>query len=226
MPQTLLQIANSALIKIGAARISAFSETTKQAEVADAVIRSLRDSTLRSYNWSFAKNVTASITPTVQAFASWTHSAALPTECLRVVAVYDATTKARISSYEIGSVATVESVCLSSVSPVIIKYIGQPTSASESSYVYPDDFAQALSCLLAAEISTAIFDSPERRDTWLAQFVSAIRMARFCNTIEQPVASMPNADWIAARQLMFNADFWSANNDPMGSSSSQQQRSE
>ncbi len=221
MPQTLLQIANAALVKIGSPSITSLDQSVKHAEVCNTIIRTLRDQLLRSYMWSFAKTY-ASLTPAATPIGVWTHSIALPSDCIRVLGIYNSTTNARITAYEIGGVdADSQKLLIGSANVVIIKYIAQPADGNEATHVFPDDFAQALACLLASEISTALFDSPERRDAWLAQYISTIRLARFCNTVEQPSASMPSAEWIAARQFLMSSDFWAAQTDPMSGSSQQ-----
>ena len=49
-----VQIANSALTKLGAARIMSLSDNKKEAREINAIFELRRDHLLRSHNWSFA----------------------------------------------------------------------------------------------------------------------------------------------------------------------------
>lgn len=198
MPQTLLEVANSALIKIGARRITALNEATKEAETVQARIRQVRDMMLRSHVWTaFRKFATpAAVAGDVP---PWAFYYAIPADCCRLLSLRLASTHQRVSGYEL-----VGSRVYTDVAALRILYVRQPQTAQEANELYPDDFAEAWAAYLAAEISTAIYDSPDRRAQWLDQYVMLLRQARFNGAVEAPYEAISADSWLESRVTGLN----------------------
>jgi hypothetical protein len=267
MPQTILQVANSALIKIGARQIATLGEATKEAENVTARIRGVRDMMLRSHVWTFARKHFAMV-PVTADLGNWTNYFVLPADCLRLLAIYDSghtaipigelttgniipSTHAALTDYReelvfflidntyyrntgnlgylipasgaytlpatpashlvispaaktLGVNVTEYEIVGRSIytdtTTLSARYVRQPQTANEGTDTYPDDFAEAWASYLAAEISTVIFDSPERREAFLAQYEVILRQARFTGAVEQADTAITAVDqWIDSR---------------------------
>jgi len=80
-----VDICNSAMRKIGAARISDFTENSKEAELCRDAYDIIRRRLLRSNSWNFAlKRANLAETPG-DPLNEWAHSFQLPTDCLKIV---------------------------------------------------------------------------------------------------------------------------------------------
>jgi hypothetical protein len=194
MPQTLIQVANSALIKIGAKRIATLTENSKEAETVNSRIRQVRDLLIRSHVWAFLRKVSAPAAVTSD-IPPWAYYFAIPADCCRLLSIRVLNTHSHVTTYEL-----IGSRIYTNATPVRLFYVRQPQAADEASELYQDDFAEAWACYLAAEISTAIYDSPERRQAWLDQYSFLIRQARFNGAVEGPEVTTNNDDWLVARE--------------------------
>lgn len=200
MPQTLLQVANSALIKIGASPISGLTQGVKPAELANARIRPVRDMLLRGHVWNFARGK-ASLTAVASDIDKWGWYYVIPTNVLRILSLFDGEDGLRIDDYEImsGRIYT-DAVVL------FLRYIDLPATSDEANETYPDDFAEAWASYLAAELSTALYDSPDRRQQWMQQYESLMRSARFNGAVEQPLRVIEASAWLDSRHTYLETD--------------------
>lgn len=193
MPQTLIQVANAALLKIGARVVASLTENTKEASVVNARIRPVRDMLLRGHTWTAFRKISApSAVPSD--LAPWVSYFSIPADCLRILGVYQDNTLQSVCRHDI-----VGSRIYAYTESLRLLYVRLPQAAAESEELYPDDFAEAWACYLAAEISTALFDSPDRRQTWLDQYQVVLRHARFTGAVEQADMGLLSSDWLSAR---------------------------
>ena len=193
---TALQICNSALIKLGAKSISALTGlTTKEYDLCVAQYPRLRNALLRGHPWAFAKVVTDSLT-TIAADAmtetySYKHTIPTSTPVARILSF---TNSDNVSvDYEI-----VGAYIYSNEETPRLRYIRSYTAVDDGA-TFPDDFAEALANLLAAEMSVSLTQNQSLRDTYMQAFAYALSQARFNGAIEN-VAYDPGTsdDWLAA----------------------------
>ncbi len=193
MPQTLLQIANSALIKIGAPFLDSLSDEGKHATVINARLIPVRDMLLRSHVWRFTATF-AELDRVEPEFANWTDAFTLPDDFLRLMALRTEPDGTRVTEYEIATQAEGQVILVESTT-LFIKYVRSPADG----FLYPDDFAEAFAAYLAAEITTSMFDNAANRQQWLAQYEGLIRQARFNGAVEQPLNRIEASEWLDAR---------------------------
>lgn len=197
---TALQICNSALIKLGAKTISALTGlTTKEFDLCVERYPRLRNGLLRSHAWVFAKIVDDALT-TVSADAllnqyAYKHTIPTTIPVARIQYVTDA--EDIPVPYEVvgGYIFTNEPVPR-------LRYI-RSYSAVDDAADFPDDFAEALSNLLAADLCISLTQNQSLRDTYLQAFQAIVASARFNGAVELYPTQGAAEDWIASHYGLF-----------------------
>jgi hypothetical protein len=188
-------ICNQALVKVGAARITALTDDTKQARALNAIYTVKRDVELSANPWSFAiMRAQIPASSTAPAFG-WAYAYPLPTDFLAMVEVgqdytfYDTDTGALfgIETDSNGSRAVVTD----QVSPLDIRYVYRVTNSG----LFPALFVEALACRLAAEVSEELTQSASKKEALWGEYKRSVREARRMNAIEQPPRKNPMGSW-------------------------------
>ena len=198
MPQTLLQVANSALIKIGSPTITSLDEETKQAELAKERTLSVRDKILRHYAWTFAKRITT-LAYTGQSVAGWAYEFTLPEDCLKIL---------RITSggYDIQQFDLAGDKIYAQHPSIGLYYVAGPDEEGETEVTYPDDFAECWACYLASELSVALYEGQSVNQTYMQAYVKALSDARFNGAVEKPARAIQSSEWLDSRFSSRRAD--------------------
>jgi hypothetical protein len=190
---TRLSICNAALVKVGEARITALTETSKAAATLNAIYDGKRDAELAAAAWSFAiTRVNLPATTTAPVFGR-AYAYPLPADNLRVVQVgtdytwYDPTAGG-IFEYEGGSILTDQG------SPLSVRYVRRVTNEG----LFPALFAESFACRLAAEVTETLTQDAGKRDRAWDEWKQAIRAARRSNAIEQPPREVPPGSWLSS----------------------------
>lgn len=188
-------ICNQGLVKLGATRITALTDDTKNARACLAIYDVKRDAELAANPWTFAiKRAEIPASSTAPAFG-WGYAYPLPTDFLAMVEVgtdytfYDTDTGAlfSIETDSNGSLAILTDVS----SPLQIRYVSRVTNAG----LYPALFVEALACRLAAELCEELTQNLSKREAAWAERKQAVREAKRLNAIEQPPRKNPLGSW-------------------------------
>ena len=183
---TEVSICNSALIKVGAERITSLSDTNKRAQLCDEQYDKIRDEVLRSHPWNFAiKRVELTSTGTTPAFG-YDYEYTIPTDVLRILSLHDNTIKWRVEANR---------KLLSDSATVKIEYIAQITAAAE----YDSYFAEALALRLAAELAYPLVQSIRLQENLMQRFEMHIRNARSFDAQEGTPWDLTDDGWIETR---------------------------
>jgi hypothetical protein len=147
-------LCSRALIRIGAAPISSFTDGTAESEIAGALFPSVRDALLSAYPWSFASGqvvLSALITPPI---ADYSHAFSLPTDYLRAISLGSGA-RGRGLNFRIarGALHT-------NADSVILTYVFRPEEEE-----FPPFFDQALIARLAAEFTIPVTESASRAES-------------------------------------------------------------
>ncbi len=137
MSAAAVDIANDALVIVGASTISSLSDSSKEAIVMNSIYTKVRDQLLASHPWNFAmdrkSNVAADVSlPTGN--WGWAYAFTLPAEVLRIWEIDD--------SEESWSVES--GILLTQYSPVSYRYIKRQTDTTKYSPYFERAFAYAL----------------------------------------------------------------------------------
>lgn len=198
-----VDIANSALRKIGAQPITSFDEGTDNANVVDDQYPNVRDYLLRSHTWNFAtklkKLARSADTPAFE----WDHQYPLPSDWLRLVTVSDNDAGHGTVRYEIGYDDDDGNVIFADVDELWIRYIARVTDPNRMSA----DFREVLSWALAREFAVSIAQSNTLSDRMDARFQSAFRRSRSTDGMEDYPKEFPASSWAAVRHSWVNTPF-------------------
>lgn len=195
-----VQIANSALTKLGAARIMSLSDNKKEAREINAIFELRRDHLLRSYNWSFAMERTT--LPALDETPAWGYSYLyqLPTDCLRVVQVDDMWVVPGLADYTSGPDSepykiTGRRVETNIGAPLKLRYVKRITDSGSFDAAFVEVFAADL----ADQACEALTQSNTKREQTQHALKQALLEAVRANAIELPPEAIPDDSWILSR---------------------------
>lgn len=197
---SFVEIANSALTKLGAKRIMALTDNTKEAREINAIYLLRLNKLLRAYNWSFAmkRDQLSALSDT----PSWGYTLQyqLPTDCVRVVQVNDLWDIPGLTNYMGGPDSEPykiegRTIVTDLAAPLKIRYVSRVTNPGQ----FDDGFVEAYAYDLAHEVCEALTQSntkkQEMREGRKQEILDAIRS----NAIELPPSGIPDDSWIMSR---------------------------
>jgi hypothetical protein len=187
---SVVQIQNSALIKLGAEQITVDTENNTRARLVRERFPVVRDRLLRSHPWNFAIDFIslAAISPTPSNIFSYSYVYQLPSDCLRVLETslgYDEEWE-EISGKQIA--------CNSDT--LKIKYLKKITDVSK----YDDNFAEVLAWDLAHDICYALTQSKDLKAEVKKSLDAELRAARSFDAQVGSVRRVVSDDWFDARR--------------------------
>jgi len=194
---TLVDISNSALIKVGAGRITSFDDDTKEAALCKEQLPKLRDAVLADHPWNFAVR-RAELANLVETPAyEFDFFSQLPLDYLRVFEVSDGGTNTLTFSAQATNFPyMVEGKkLLHNLNPVFIRYIFRETVVAN----WNPMFAEALALRLAADIAYSLVQSRALQKDMLDAYLKFIATARSLDAQEGSVRHVGAGTWIGAR---------------------------
>lgn len=183
-------ICNSALIKIGAARITSLTEGTKNANLCNEQYGKLREAELRAHTWNFAKSRVKLSQITGDPVSGFDYRYQLPADWLRTIDVFDSDTDRGDLQYEIKG----DRLLTDAVDAYLI-YIRDVDNPNEMDPL----FRETLAWRLAAELAIPIASSGTLHDRMSRGYSGAVLRARSADAIEDFPAEFPVSPWVAAR---------------------------
>lgn len=152
-----IALCSRALIRIGAAPITSFTDGTAESEIAGALYEPARDAMLSAYPWSFATGQTILTQLETSPIADFDNAFQLPTDYLRAISAGTGSASAasgrgvkyRITGQELHT----------NSSDLVLTYIYRPDEAN-----VPPFFDQALITRLAAEFVIPITENTSRAE--------------------------------------------------------------
>ena len=175
MGTTLLEVANRALSRLGAVRITALTDTTAPAKAVSACFPGVPDWVLRSWLWKFALTRVALTNPEVAEGTDWKWKYTLPPDCLDIVP----------QDTPLDDVEFVEeagTLLCDLEAPLWLRYVRQVTDPGQ----WDPAFAEVLSWKLALEMQPEL--APEvSQFTLRAGFESALKQALRSGAVERQI---------------------------------------
>lgn len=197
---TSVDIANSALTKLGAKRIMDLSDNVKEAREINAIFELRRDFLLRAYNWSFAMKRASLSALTSTPTWGYTVEYQIPVDCLRLVQVNDYWDAHGLHNYlnapdeEMYRVEG-KKILTDLGAPLKIRYIRQVTNTGEFDAAFNEVFASDL----AFNTAEALTQSNTKKDAARMYLAEAVRLALRSNAIELPPQFIPDSSWVLSR---------------------------
>ena len=183
-------ICNSALTKIGAARIVALDEGSRNANACAELYPKLRDDLLRSHIWNFATvRLKLGRLASTPAFG-FAYEYQLPVDWLRTISVHNNDSGSGFVEYR------VEGRRLRcSAEDVYLRYIRIVTDANEM----PADFREALAAMLARDLAIPIAQSNALREVMGEAFRDELARAKSADALEDWPEALPEGSWVTVR---------------------------
>jgi hypothetical protein len=196
---SVIQVANRALTKLGAARIISLSDDNKQARAVASCFEDLRDDELRAHRWQFAmKRIELAALSAAPTFG-YKHQYALPPDFLRIDMVDDRYPAAVMDNYIDAEYLewTIEgNVVLTDIgAPLKLRYIAQVTEPN----AWDSNFREALASRIAMEICEELTQSDSKKQAAMNDYRRAIQQAVRIGAIEKPSVMPPDNQWIISR---------------------------
>jgi hypothetical protein len=192
-------IANAALIKLGADRITSLEDNVDRARVLNARYADVRDAELRRHRWLFSlARHSLPADATVPMFG-YDYQYTLPADCLRVIQVNDYDLGPNLSDYRAAPMQlwSIEGrkIYTSLPPPLKVRTIQRITDTG----LYDPCFVEALAARLAYECCERITQSDSKRQLALADYRLAIREAIQANALEVAPGDTTDDSWISVR---------------------------
>lgn len=178
---------NAALSAIGARRITALTEDSKEARICNARFDAVRDALLRAHPWNFAMARASQPALSATPAWGWARQFQLPTDCLRMWAAQNLkdeewTVEGRVVLTDAGA-------------PLNIRYIRRADNPAD----WDAGFAEAFSARLAAEISADIVDETTTTERMWTLYRDKLAEARRADAQEGSAEEHPESAWLEAR---------------------------
>ena len=186
---TKIGIINSALLKLGADRLTSLSENRKSAILMNEQWDEIRQKVLREGQWNCAlKRVELSQSSTPPAYG-WQYAYSLPDDCLKVLK-YARKTDDDYFDFQIEGRTLVTDETTAK-----IRYIYDLTDVSQ----FDASLAEALSCALAADLGYAITQNASLTQAAEAKYKEAIKISRSMDAQEGIPDQYDDDEWITSR---------------------------
>lgn len=187
-----VEIANRALQKQGAKRISSLDQDTPNARTMNAAFTRVRRALLRAYAWSFAikrDSIAADSTDAIDIGGGTWKRYSLPNDFLRL-------TRDDESGFHVDWKVEGQYILSKTASPLKIKYIAD----IEDPNFYDDLFIEAFATKLAMETIKEVSDSMTDKESLKDDFKTAIAEAKNVGFIEKEAIEPPEDPWLSARR--------------------------
>lgn len=187
-------IANAALTKIGATRITSFTDGSKNADRISIQYPFVRDDLLRRHNWNFAtkriKLARSSSTPV----SGFDYAYPLPADWIRTVSVSDSDDGVSGVTYREEMLSN-QRCLLTDSDQVYLRYIAK----IEDPNAMPADFHMALIVALARAVAVSIANSNTMEDQLRAEAELALNRAKSSDGMGSTPESRPRGSWATSR---------------------------
>jgi hypothetical protein len=193
-------IANSALMRLGAARVTDIADTTSEnAKVMNAQYPIARDLLMRSFRWSFAMKRDSLPADADAPAWGFDRRFLLPVDYLHIDLVGEIYVGGDMSDYRDSDLADFQIegryILTNLDTPLPIRYIARVTDAG----LFDPHFVEALSMKLAVDCCEKVTGSTSKKESLKGDLRDAIRNAVRANAIEKPPQPVPDESWIIAR---------------------------
>jgi hypothetical protein len=183
-------IVNLALVKLDASRITSIDDESENARKAQAIYDKIRDEVLRAHPWNFAVDRVALALLASTPVFGYTYQFQIPTNCLRVLGVYDSGGVKQSDYKREGD------KILCDLDAVYIKYIRKETDPNK----YDANFIAAFSTRLAAELAYPITHSTSMGDTQLKLYTQLLAIAKSIDGQESSSTEVVGDEFIESRE--------------------------
>lgn len=181
----LIDIANKALIQVGARVISSLTEDCREAALVNAIFIMKRDEVLRDGCWNFAIVRTTPTREAICNISSYLYAYILPVDCVKVLSIDDDATDYIVEGRTL----------YTNLDEIELRYISNIIAVE----FWDASFCDALALSIATEICYSLTNSTERAVKLYEMYSASVRKARFLDSTEGKVPSIISDDWTNSR---------------------------
>lgn len=184
--QSVIDICNSSLQRVGAASITSLSDNSPEARACAVAYDSNRTDELRKHAWNFAiKRAVLAPDVTAPAF-DYTYAFTLPSDCLRVLRPNTAGLDWQIEGRKI---LTNESATL------YLRYIYDCQDAAQ----FDSSFYNVVAAAMSVDICEKLTQSNTKKASLSQDYKEAVSMAKKVDAFESGPEDPPDDDWWLVR---------------------------
>lgn len=188
MSTSSVEICNSALVKIGATRITSLSDTSKAAIACNDQYDRLRKEVLRAHPWNFAvAYVSLAPTANTPVWDKWEVEFLLPSDVLRILE----TDLPDGCAWEVGYNVDGDKVLFTNDTSVKIKYIKDVTNTTR----FDPSFEEALAFRLAADLAYHLVQSQTVQQSMFRYYKEAVATAMSFDAQEMSAQQVEANAW-------------------------------
>ncbi len=196
--RTSLHIINAALRKMGGRRVMALTEEYEPLRLALDALPDVVDLVLRDHAWSHTMRWVSLARSATESAFGYSFAYILPQDCVRLIDVRARPAPdAPLAHYALAGSGAGQIIC-TNAKPAYARYVARVEDVA----CWPQDFAEAVACRLAAEIAVLGAQDSRLPATLLQMYTLALDTARLndaatCNEINAPSGA---CDFLLARQ--------------------------
>lgn len=186
-----VSISNLALQKLGAVRITALSENSRNARSCNACYEAMRDLELRAHPWNFAiTRTTLAAAGTAPAF-DYLYAFPVPNDFLRLILPPHFNLDWRLERQD-----GVRCILTNDTDALQIRYIQRITDPTE----FDPCFVELLACRMGVQMCEEITQSNEKKQDIEGQYKNGVLLARRANAFEKTSMMAPEDSWLVAQR--------------------------
>jgi len=192
MAQSEVSVCNLALQKLGAARIVALSENSRNAKSVAACYEAQRRSEIRKYLWNFAKRRASLAASSVAPAFTYANAFPVPSDFLRLIKRVVLGLDWHLEQHD-GGLA----ILTNDGAPLEIPYLADVTNAA----LFDPAFVEMLACKIAWHTCEDITQSNTKKAALMEEYATHRADARRTNAFELPSQEEPDDSWLVARAV-------------------------
>lgn len=201
--QSVVDVCNSALQRVGAATIQSLADNSREARACSVAYDSNRRDELRRHFWKFAIKRVVLAPDSTAPNSDFAYQFSLPTDCLRVIMPNDAYLDWSVEGRKILTNAatspfgtTLPTVTTGTVSTKLtLRYIADITDVTQ----WDPSFYSVLSLSMAADICEVLTNSTSKRASIRDEYRDAMSEARVADAFESLPQDPPDDQWWLVR---------------------------
>jgi hypothetical protein len=191
MATSPVEICNSALIKVGASRITSLSDGTKSALICNEQYPKLRREVLRQHPWNFAIRRKALAASVVEPEFDFSQAFVIPSDVLRILS----TDLPKHLDWAVEQNSSGQRVLLTDSDTCKIRYIKDVSDTT----IYSPDFEEALALRIAMDLAYSLAQSTSLTRELQRQFKEMLATARSIDAQEGSMEEFDDGEWIETR---------------------------
>jgi len=186
MAQSVIDLCNSALQRVGAATITSLSDNTPEARACTVAYDSNRRDEIRRHSWNFAVKRVVLAPDSEEPTFDYAYQFTLPSDCLRVL---------RPATSNLDWVVEGRKILTNDDAVLYLRYVADITDAAQ----WDANFYTVLAAAIAMDICEKLTQSNQKKAALETDYTEAVRLARRMNAFEAGPVEAAEDNWLLAR---------------------------